>query len=160
MNNLPGNWTIEEKSELKGLPDYVVASSAIGGGYIKLIVRSHPYSHGVYSTESDNGFGGKHYLLGTKDLNEAIQIAENRFKGWVISNKQYFEYLENVLFALGTGAFNYANCCNDFNNGVDEAIDEVKQLCQDYSARNGSVFIGDVMATLDSLKDRILKQET
>lgn len=46
---------------------------------------------------------------------------------------------------------------NGFNCGVDEAIDEVKQLCRDYCARNGSVFIGDVLANLDAIKERTMK---
>lgn len=46
---------------------------------------------------------------------------------------------------------------NGFNCGVDEAIEEVKQLCRDFCARNGSVFIGDVLATLDAVKERTMK---
>ncbi len=46
---------------------------------------------------------------------------------------------------------------NGFNSGVDEAIDEVKQLCRDFCAINGSVFIGDVLASLDVLKERTMK---
>lgn len=34
-------------------------------------------------------------------------------------------------------------------------IDEVKQLCRDYSSRTGSVYIGDVEATLDALAVRV-----
>jgi len=47
----------------------------------------------------------------------------------------------------------WANYRVGYKTGVDEAIHEVSQLCIDYSAMNGSVYIKDVLSALESLKE-------
>ena len=68
--------------------------------------------------------------------------------------------------ADGTCAYCYSHQIGDFKpdwanyrqgyaDGVSEALDEVSQLCKDYCALNGSVFIKDVLNTLSVIKERI-----
>lgn len=51
----------------------------------------------------------------------------------------------------------WANYREGYEDGVNEAIDEVSRLCQDYCALNGSVFIKDVLNTLSVLKIQMTK---
>jgi hypothetical protein len=46
------------------------------------------------------------------------------------------------------------------NGAIREVMEEVRQLCRDYSSRDGNVYILDVLSALDAVEQRVIESTT
>lgn len=77
---------------------------------------------------------------------QAQEIATAGLSGWGNTMIEAAEMLQS---------YDSAGFRDGFSNGVDETIDDIKSLCQDYCDRRESVYIKDVFDAIDEIKSRI-----
>ena len=44
-----------------------------------------------------------------------------------------------------------------YKKGVDDVVEELKQICKDFSDLRNRPYMGDVYSSIDSIRDRVLE---